>query len=323
MSLTPFCELSFDLASLDPQTAEDAAFDCGAIAVTLVDAHDDRRRHHSTTSATGPAASSSPPQGTPVLEPAPGETPLWPATRVRCLFAPAVSAPGTAAALTLALAGRLGIDVSLIEVQPVADRVWEREWLKDFHAQRFGRRLWVCPHHERVAAPDAVVVMLDPGLAFGTGNHATTALCLGWLDAHPPRGARVIDYGCGSGVLGIAAARLGAAEVHAFDIDPQALTATRDNGCANGLQTRLQVHASATMLPAGSDLLLANILAAPLCALVPCFGTLVRPGGQVVLAGLMEQEAAEVTAAYAPCFDVSRFSGRDGWVCLAGRRRDS
>ena len=310
MPLTPFLELSFDLASLDPQAAEDAAFDCGAIAVTLVDARDDPGYH--------PTKSD-----TPVLEPAPGEMPLWPATRARCLFAQAATARATPAALTLALAARLGIDPSLIEVQPVADRVWEREWLKDFHAQRFGRRLWVCPHHERVGEPDAAVVMLDPGLAFGTGTHASTALCLSWLDAHPPVDARVIDYGCGSGVLGIAAARLGAAEVHAFDIDPQALIATRDNACANDLQARLQVHASATMLPAGSDLLLANILAAPLCALVPCFAALVRPGGEVVLAGLMEREAAEVTAAYATCFDVARFAERDGWVCLAGRRRDS
>jgi ribosomal protein L11 methyltransferase len=298
--LTPFCELSFDLASLDPQTAEDAAFDCGAIAVTLVDAADDA-----------------------ILEPAPGQTPLWPDTRVKCLFAQAMSAPASPAALTSALAARLGIDASLIEVQPIADRVWEREWLKDFHAQRFGQRLWVCPHHQHVTAPDAVVVMLDPGLAFGTGSHASTALCLTWLDAHLPVDARVIDFGCGSGVLGIAAARLGALEVHAFDIDPQALIATRDNGCANGLQARLQIHASATTLPAGSDLLLANILAAPLCALVRRFAALVRPGGQVVLAGLMEREVAEVTAAYAPCFDVARFAERDGWVCLAGRRRDS
>ena len=356
MSLTAFLELSFDLASLDPQAAEDAAFDCGAIAVTLVDARDDPGHHptksgttleanlsppdktpdfagtpagHPTKSGTTLEASLSPPDktpdfaGTPVLEPAPGEMPLWPATRARCLFAQAATARATPAALTLALAARLGIDPSLIEVQPVADRVWEREWLKDFHAQRFGRRLWVCPHHERVGEPDAAVVMLDPGLAFGTGTHASTALCLTWLDAHPPGDARVIDYGCGSGVLGIAAARLGAAEVHAFDIDPQALIAARDNACANDLQARLQVHASATMLPAGSDLLLANILAAPLCALVSCFAALVRPGGQLVLAGLMEREAAEVTAAYAPCFDVARFAERDGWVCLAGRRRDS
>jgi ribosomal protein L11 methyltransferase len=297
VSRPAFLELSFDLGSLDAEAAEQAAFGCGAIAVTFVDAHDEDLHRA-------------------VLEPAPGEMRLWSATRVKCLFEDSASAPTACAG---SLAALLGIDASLIEVQPVADRVWEREWLKDFHALRFGQRLWICPHHERVSAPDAVVVTLDPGLAFGTGTHPSTALCLTWLDAHPPIGARVIDYGCGSGVLGIAAARLAAAEVHAFDIDPQALIATGDNAAAN--QVQLQVHASAAGLPARSDLLLANILAGPLCALATSFAALVRPGGQVVLAGLMEHESMDVTAAYAACFDVAPFAARDGWVCLSGPRR--
>ena len=308
-SVDAFLELSFDLAALDADRAESAALACGAFAVTFVDARDD------------------PVAGTPVLEPAPGEMPLWAATRMKCLFPPAAAhEPGLR--LAAALAATLGIDVSQIETRLLADRPWEREWLKDFHAMRFGRRLWVCPHHEHVGAPDAVVVALDPGLAFGTGTHASTALCLTWLDAHFPdspapaeQGAKVIDYGCGSGVLAIAAARLGAAEVHAHDIDPQALIATTDNAAANDVLSRLRVHASAATLPGGADVLLANILAAPLCALAPRFGALVRPGGQVVLAGLMAHEAAEVTAAYRACFDVVRFGERDGWACLTGRRR--
>ena len=370
--MTAFLELSFDLGALEAHTAESAAFDCGAFAVTFVDARDDAVNH--------PTRS--------VLEPAPGETPLWPATRVKCLFAnaaaPGVNVPATVAA---ALATTLGIDASQIQTQTVADRAWEREWLKDFHAMRFGRRLWVCPNHERVSAPDAVIVSLDPGLAFGTGTHASTALCLEWLDAHLsdspasaehfeerqakgldahfpdspapaehfgerraqgldthfpdspmpaehfgereaqgldaplPRATRVIDYGCGSGVLGIAAARLGAVEVHAYDIDPQALIATADNARANDVHARLQVHASAAALPSGTDVLLANILAAPLCLLAPRFTALLRPGGQLVLAGLMSHEVAEVTAAYATSFDVVRFGERDGWACLTGRRR--
>jgi ribosomal protein L11 methyltransferase len=347
-SVAAFLELSFDLGALDADSAENAAFACGASAVTFVDARDD---------AVG------------LLEPAPGEMPLWAATRVKCLFVPAAAHEPNARATVAALAATLGIDVSRIETQSLADRAWEREWLKDFHAMRFGRRLWVCPHHERVSAPDAVIVSLDPGLAFGTGTHASTALCLAWLDAHmpespasaehfadrqakgldahmpespasaehfadrqakgldahmpesQPQGAHVIDYGCGSGVLGIAAARLGAAEVHAYDIDPQALIATAGNARANDVQERLHVHASATTLPSGTDLLLANILAAPLCALAPRFAALVRCGGRVVLAGLMAHEVAEVTATYAACFDVARFGERDGWACLTGRRR--
>ena len=296
MSGGGFLELSFELGPLAAQAAEDAACDCGAIAVTFVDARDDA-----------------------VLEPAPGEMPLWPATRVRCLFED--SAPAGPAGLVRALAGKLGIEAARVEVQRVADRVWEREWLKDFHARRFGERLWICPRHEQVSVPDAVVVVLDPGLAFGTGTHPSTAQCLTWLDAHAPPGERVIDYGCGSGVLGIAAARLGALEVHAFDIDPQALIATHDNAAANGVTARLEVHSGAATLPADSDLLLANILAAPLCALAPSFAALVRTGGSLVLAGLMEPQAAEVTAAYATWFDVAPFAELDGWVCLAGRRR--
>jgi ribosomal protein L11 methyltransferase len=296
-------ELSFELGSLDPQAAEDSGFACGACAVTFVDARDDPGKTPDFL-------------GAQVLEPAPGELRLWPQTRVKCLFA-----PGQARAqLAGELAASLGIEAARIEARQIAERAWEREWLKDFHAMRFGRRLWVCPCHERVSAPDAVVVRLDPGLAFGTGTHPSTALCLEWLDAHLAPDTCVIDYGCGSGVLAIAAARLGAAEAHGFDIDPQALIATRDNARGNGVAQRLRVHSSPATLPAQADVLLANILAAPLRELAARFAALVRPHGQVVLAGLLEAEAADVTGAYAACFDVARASDRAGWVCLAGRR---
>jgi ribosomal protein L11 methylase PrmA len=354
-----YLELSFDLGSLDPEAAEQVCFERGALAVTFMDARDD-----------------------PVLEPGPGEFRLWPATRLVVLFA----AGEDAGALRHLLAANLGVAPAGIHAQSVADRAWEREWLKDFHAMRFGERLWICPHHERVADPGAVVVHLDPGLAFGTGTHASTALCLVWLDAHAhllrapaehsverpahgldahahllrapaehsverpahgldahahllrapaehsverpahgldahlAPGALVIDYGCGSGVLALAAAKLGAAAVHCFDIDPQALTATRDNALANGVARRVHLQSQADSLPHGADVLLANILSGPLCELAATFASLVRPGGQVVLAGLMDHEAADVTAAFAPCFHVGRFGDRDGWTCLAGRR---
>jgi ribosomal protein L11 methyltransferase len=356
--VSAFLELSFALGALDAQAAQAAAELCGAAAVTFMDAGDE-----------------------PVLEPAPGEVRLWRRTQVSCLF----GQPQDPQALRRALAVVLGIEPAAITATPLADRPWEREWLKDFHALRFGRRLWICPRHEQVTDPDAVVVTLDPGLAFGTGTHPSTALCLEWLDAHMPdlpaaaehsekrrarrldahmpdlpaaaehsekrrahgldahmpdlpaaaehsekrrahgldahlHGSRVIDYGCGSGVLGLAAARLGAGEVHAFDIDPQALTATAANAAANGMGS-LQVHASWRTLPAGADVLLANILAAPLRSLVRRFAALVRPGGQLVLAGLMAHEEAEVTGAYATCFDVRRCGARDDWIVLAGPRR--
>jgi ribosomal protein L11 methyltransferase len=290
--VTAYLELSFELGALDSQAVEEAAGTLGACAVTFEDAHDD-----------------------PVFEPLPGEVRLWPATRVKCLFMPAPDVPG----LCGELASALGLAAPAIHAAPIAERVWEREWLKDFHAMCFGTRLWICPRHEAVREPGAVVVTLDPGLAFGTGTHASTALCLNWLDAKLRCAARVIDYGCGSGVLAIAAAKLGACAVHAFDIDPQALIATRDNAAANAVT--IAVHDTAATLPGESDVLLANILAMPLCELAPRFATLLRPGGQLVLAGLMAHEVADVTAAYAACFDVAAYGYRGGWVCLAGRRR--
>jgi len=288
--MTSFVELSFELGSLDPAAAETACLACGAIAVTFVDSRDD-----------------------PILEPLPGEFRLWPATRLQALFdAPDVDiAP---------LSQALGIPAALIRTQVVADRAWEREWLKDFHAMRFGRRLWVCPHHEDVQDPDAVVVKMDPGLAFGTGTHPTTALCLEWLDRSLTRGARVIDYGCGSGVLAIAGVQLGATEAHCFDIDPQALIATRDNAEANGVGERVRLHNSMESLPRGIDVLLSNILSGPLCDLAPHFAALVRQGGDLFLAGLLEHEVSDVTRAYNACFDMRPFGQREGWVGLFGRR---
>ena len=290
--MAAYLELSFELGALDSQTVEQAAGALGACAVTFEDARDD-----------------------PVFEPDPGEVRLWPATRVKCLFMP----PPDVAGLCAELASALGLAAAAIDAAPIAERVWEREWLKDFHAMCFGTRLWICPRHELVREPGAVIVTLDPGLAFGTGTHASTALCLNWLDAQLRCATRVIDYGCGSGVLGIAAAKLGARAVHAFDIDPQALIATRDNAGANAVA--ITVHDTAATLPGECDVLLANILAMPLCELAPRFATLLRPGGQLVLAGLMAHEVADVTAAYATCFDVAAYGYRDGWVCLAGRRR--
>jgi ribosomal protein L11 methyltransferase len=296
--MTPHLELSFDLRDLDPAFAEAAAVACGASAVTFVDARDD-----------------------PVLEPAPGEMRLWRTTRVQCLF----DMPPDVAGLERLLAAALGVDPARLAASEVAGRAWEREWLKHFHAMRFGRRLWICPHHEQVTEAGAAVVKLDPGLAFGTGTHPSTALCLEWLDAclqgSPTPAEHVIDYGCGSGVLALAAVRLGAREAHCFDIDPQALIAAAANAEANRIASQVHVHGSAAALPAGVDLLLANILAGPLCDLAARFATLVRPGGALVLAGLMTHQAAEVTEAYAACFDVVPFGVREGWMGLAGRRR--
>jgi ribosomal protein L11 methyltransferase len=290
----PQIALTLDLDGLDAELVEDACFEFGALAVSYTDQHDD-----------------------PILEPAPGEFRLWPHSRLQALF----SFDTSPRELVDGLAHVLRVDAARMTVETLADRVWEREWLRDFHPMCFGKRLWVAPHHSHVHTHGAVIVRLDPGLAFGTGTHATTAMCLAWLDENVTDGARAIDYGCGSGVLAVAAAKLGAREAHAFDIDPQALTATRDNAAANHVGDRVHVVENETAIPAGADILLANILCGPLCELAPRFAALTVPGGRIVLAGLLEHQAAEVTRAHAPWFDIATFATRDGWTALAGTRR--
>jgi ribosomal protein L11 methyltransferase len=282
------------LDDLDAERVEEACFEFGALAVSYTDQRDD-----------------------PILEPAPGEFRLWPHSRLQALF-PFDCKPQEIAA---GLAHVLRVDTSRIAIETLADKVWEREWLRDFHPMCFGRRLWVAPHHSHVHTQGAVIVRLDPGLAFGTGTHATTAMCLSWLDENVQQGQVAIDYGCGSGVLAVAAVKLGARAAYAFDIDPQALIATRDNAAANQVGAQVHVVATDAELPASADILLANILCGPLCELAPRFASLVPAGGKIVLAGLLETQAGEVTRAHAPWFDISPFATRDGWTALAGVRR--
>jgi ribosomal protein L11 methyltransferase len=290
----PQLAVTLELDGLDAERVEEACMEFGALAVSYTDMRDD-----------------------PILEPAPGEFRLWPHSRLQALY-PFDSKPEE---IVAGLAHVLRIEPGRIRVETLADKVWEREWLRDFHPMCFGHRLWVAPHHSHVHTQGAVVVRLDPGLAFGTGTHPTTAMCLAWLDENVRDGQVVIDYGCGSGVLAVAATKLGARVAHAFDIDPQALTATRDNAAANQVADRVQVVATDAGLPQGADILLANILCAPLCELAPRFAALTSPGGKIVLAGLLAAQADEVTRSHAPWFDISPFATRDGWTALAGSRR--
>jgi ribosomal protein L11 methyltransferase len=293
-----YLELSFELGALSAPEAEQACLAEGALAVTLCDAVDE-----------------------PVLEPLPGEFKLWRRTRMQALF----TAASADALLIVALAQRLQRAACELGVRAVADRVWEREWLRDFHAMRFGERLWICPRHEQLSACGAAVVRLDPGLAFGTGTHPSTALCLQWLDELSRTqsglsGCTVIDYGCGSGVLGLAALALGARRVHAFDIDPQALLATRENAEHNDVADRLRTHAREQDLPARCDVLLANILAPTLKQRASIFAGLLPAGSRLILAGLLTEESADVAAAFDQWFDMRRYAQRDGWVALSGIR---
>jgi ribosomal protein L11 methyltransferase len=299
-----FYEIEFPLAALSPEAVEAALLEIGASSITFVDRGDE-----------------------PVLEPKPGEVRLWSDTLVRALFQQS-SATGSADAASLdtvrnldRLAAALGPHIThAARVRPIENREWERVWLTDWKSMRFGRRLWVCPTAaEPPADPNAVVVRLDPGLAFGTGTHPTTALCLQILDSLPVAGRSVIDYGCGSGILGVAALKLGAAHVCAVDLDPQALLATRDNAIRNGVSSSIDVQGIEVGLrPAYC--VMANILAGPLIELAPTLTAACEPGGHLLLSGLLKTQAYEVKAAYGRAFDRVQVVERDDWCCIYARR---
>ena len=289
-----------DLDSLDPDEVEEALLRLGACSVTLSDAGDD-----------------------PVLEPGPGETPLWSSTRITGLFAGDTDLD----IVRVALRNELGVErLPAHSIEALEERAWEREWLKDFSAMRFGQRLWVCPTGTQDPGDDAVVVHLDPGLAFGTGTHPTTALCLEWLDEIEPQGKTVLDYGCGSGILAIAALKLGATRATGMDIDPQAVIASRQNATDNGVADRLMLADDDASIEGTFDVVIANILAGPLVQFADSITSRLARGGMLALSGVLCEQARDVRAAYAPWieFDEPAFREQDGqtWLRLTGRRRD-
>jgi ribosomal protein L11 methyltransferase len=266
----------------------------GAQAVTLTDAGDN-----------------------PVLEPGPGETPLWNDSRITGLFSPSADFDG----LRRDLLGSFALTrLPEHRVEILEDRAWEREWLKDFHPMRFGNRLWVCPGEFEVNVPEAIVVQLDPGLAFGTGTHPTTALCLAWLDDLDLDSKQVLDFGCGSGILSVAALLLGADAVTAVDIDPQAITATGRNAERNGVAGRVRTTGDAGDLDAAYDVAIANILAAPLIEHARTICERLVTGGDLGLSGILEHQVAAVQGAYREWIDFDATAIRSPWARLTGRK---
>lgn len=248
-----------------------------------------------------------------LIEPEPGATPMWQRTELTALFPAGTDAGQLGTELEAMLRGyHLDWHAEIVE-----DRDWVRAWMDDYQPMRFGNNLWVCPRHAQVNDPNATILRLDPGLAFGTGTHPTTALCLEWLDAHPPNDLTVLDYGCGSGVLALAAARMGAAgTVQAVDTDQQALVATKENAADNDIPAKLEVGPVSTAQKA--DIVLANILAGPLIELASTLSELVRPGGQLILSGILSEQAETVQAAYADHFSFDSGASQNGWVRLDG-----
>ncbi len=291
--------------SADEQTAEalaDALVEAGALSVALEDANADTEDEQ-------------PLFGEPGLVP---HRNAWKSSRLRVLV------EGEAGeAIVREASASLGIDAPIIEsVAPVPDADWVRETQAQFPPTRITERLWIVPTWHEPPDPHAVVVRLDPGVAFGTGTHPTTRLCLRWLEANLRPGQSVLDYGCGSGILAIAAAKLGAGEVIGTDIDGQALEAARANSSSNGVRAR---YTDPESLPAApSDIVLANILSNPLKLLAPALLARVAPGGALVLAGVLERQADEVIKVYGshdPDVALQLWAAEEGWACLAGRRR--
>lgn len=291
----PWLQLILETDADSAPALSDLLSEAGALAVTLEDDADQ-----------------------PLYEPPPGATPLWRATRVVGLFEQESDVEQIVAAIAAAWAPR---ELPPWRVERVEDREWSREWMDSFRPMQFGRRLWIVPSWSEAPESEAVNILLDPGLAFGTGTHPTTRLCLEWLDQHAPADAQVVDYGCGSGILAIAAAKLGACQVWAVDNDPQALLATRENAARNEVVERILTALPDQMPESRNDVLIANILAEPLIALALRFAFLVRPGGQLVLSGILPEQAEPVLSAYLDWFDMAPAFECDGWVRLEGRRK--
>lgn len=290
----PWLQIKLNTVREQAAKLEDALLDTGAVSVTLQDNADQ-----------------------PILEPGLGETPLWDQVRITGLFDADIDTRNTTEQIT----ARFNQALPEHQWEQLEDKDWEREWMSNYHPICCGERLWICPSWLAPPEPDKVNILLDPGLAFGTGTHPTTFLCMQWLDGQTLDDLNLVDYGCGSGILGIAALKLGARKVVGVDIDPQALLATSDNAQRN----QLAENAMPVFLPPQApnepvDIVLANILAGPLAELAPQLSALTRRGGKICLSGILATQADAVMAAYADNFVFDPVAQKDEWVRITGTK---
>ena len=291
----PWLQVRLAIVPEQAETYEDALLAVGAVSVTFMDAEDQ-----------------------PIFEPDLGTTPLWSHTHLLALFEADVDPANLTAHLELIT----GQPLPEHQIEQIADQDWERSWMDNFHPMRFGQRLWIVPSWHSAPAPDAVNLLLDPGLAFGTGTHPTTALCLEWLDGQDLKDCELLDFGCGSGSLAIAGLLLGARNAVGTDIDIQALEASRDNAGRNGIEAqRFPLYLPADLPAVPADVVVANILAGPLVNLAPQISSLVKPGGRLALSGILAEQAEEVRSAYQDAFELDPTANKDGWIRISGRRR--
>ncbi len=283
----------FDSTPDFAEQLSDVLSECGSAAVTFEDNADQ-----------------------PLFEPPIGTTPLWAATRVIALFEADIDTDVIVDMVSQMLSP---VKLPKYKIEAVEDKDWEREWMDNFHPLCFGDKLWIVPSWHQPPQPEALNILLDPGLAFGTGTHPTTALCLNWLDKADVKDKYVIDYGCGSGILAIAAALLGAKKVIGIDIDPQALEATQENAKRNGVTIETYLPENMPEL-APCDLLLANILAGPLQSFAEYFSIITKPNAGLVLSGILAEQADDVISSYAPWFDMAEPAQKEEWIRLTGQR---
>ena len=290
----PWLQIRLAITPEQAEQLEDQLLALGAVSVTFMDAEDQ-----------------------PIFEPDLGTTPLWRNTHLLALFEADQDPDSLLSQLRTLRDGKL----PAYQHEILADQDWERSWMADFKPMRFGRRLWIVPSWHSAPEPDAVNLLLDPGLAFGTGTHPTTALCLEWLDGQDLQDCSLVDFGCGSGILAIAAILLGARPARGTDIDPQALQASRDNARRNGIEDHaLELYLPDAMPRAPADVVVANILAGPLVELAGQLAALVKPGGRLALSGILREQADAVLAAYSSDFALDPLAEREGWVRISGRR---
>lgn len=289
----PWLQIKARITDAEAPQMEQLFQSVGAVSVTLLDAEDE-----------------------PVFQLDPDSTPLWQQTLLCALFEDDTDPDAVIATI---IAGSRLLETDLL-TEKIADQDWERAWMSDFKPMRFGERLWVCPSWSEPPEPDAVNIMLDPGLAFGSGTHPTTALCLAWLDSQQLLNKSVIDYGCGSGILAIAAALLGASRVVAVDNDPQAVTASGNNRDTNGISAGLMTVHLPGEAHQPADVVVANILSGPLAELTPILASLTRPGGTLILSGVLADQTEALMASYEPFFTMHPPVIQDEWVRIEGTR---
>jgi ribosomal protein L11 methyltransferase len=288
-------QISFEVKKSETDLVSEVLMGLGSVSITYSDALDDA-----------------------IYEPPVGQTPLWDNVKVNALFSSEVNQKSIETSISDIC------NIVVIDTVTLKDRVWEEECQKDFPSMRFGKRLWVCPSWdtESILSNDSIVIHMDPGLAFGTGTHQTTSLCLEYLDSNPPKNLRVIDFGCGTGILAIAAAKLGAKSVIAIDNDPQAVLSSKENVAKNKCENTITtIHSINQGSDRKCDLLIANILANPLVELEPLFSDLVHTNGMLLLSGILKEQVDRVVKCYSINFSNIEVANKGEWFRISGKRK--